>query len=87
MVERDDAVYGARANLDELRDLCRISDDAESLVMVGAFDECVRKAPQSDMDVMGLRPGPDLDFVAAMVEATRSSCIFAGDSGDESALA
>ncbi len=87
VVERDDAVYGARATLDELRDLCRISDDAASLVMVGAFDECVRKAPQSDMDVMGLRPGPDLEFVAAMVEATRSSCIFAGDSGDESALA
>ena len=36
---------------------------------------------------MGLRRGPDLAFVEEMVEATRSSCIFAADSGLESALA
>ena len=55
--------------------------------MVGDFQTCVRQAPQSDMDILGLKRGPDLKFVAELVHATRSSCMFAADSGLESALA
>jgi len=81
-----------RLHVEELRDLCRIPEAARVIVMVGPFDACVAQAPQSDMDIMGLRPGddgagPDLDFVARMIEATRSSCLFVGSSGYESALA
>jgi len=73
--------------VDELRDLCRIENDAMTRVMVGEFQICVRQAPQSDMDILGLRGGRDLQFVEEMVLATRSSCMFAADSGLGSALA
>ncbi len=87
VVPDPEGVAGARAHIEELRDLCRIDNGALTRVMVGEFRTCVRQAPQSDMDIMGLRRGPDLDFVHEMVEATRSSCMFAADSGLESALA
>ena len=86
--ERD----AARAHLAELRDLARIPDSARSDVLVGPFEACVAQAPQSDVDVMGLRRdgpdgAPDLAFVGEMVRATRSACLFCGSSGQENALA
>ena len=81
------AVPHATRHIDELRDLCRIEGRATTRVIVGDFRACVRQAPQSDMDILGLRGGTDLEFVSEMVEATRSSCMFLGDSGLESALA
>jgi len=87
VVPGQEDVAGAQAHIEELRDLCRIENDATTRVMIGEFSTCVRQAPQSDMDIMGFRRGPDLDFVQEMVVATRSSCMFAADSGLESALA
>ena len=86
--ERDAAL--AHAHLAQLRDLARIPDHARSEVMVGTFNACVARAPQSDVDVMGLRregSGPDLAFVAEMVQVSRSACLFCGASGHENALA
>ncbi len=82
----------SRTHVEELRDLCRIPEAARTVVMAGSFDACVAQAPQSDMDIMGLRPGsdgagPDLEFVARMIQATRSSCLFVANAGSESALA
>ncbi len=87
VVPREEDVAATRAHIDEVRDLCRIEDAAQTIVMVGEFATCVRRAPQSDMDILGLKRGPDLPFVDEMVQATRSSCMFAADSGLESALA
>ncbi len=87
VVAREQDVAGTTAQLDELRDLCRIDTSAATRVMVGEFRACVRMAPQSDMDILGLKRGPDLQFLADMVEATRSSCMFVADSGLESVLA
>lgn len=87
VVSGDDQVDPATAHIHELRDLCRIGVGATTRVMVGDFRACVGKAPQSDMDILGIKQGLDLAFVAEMVEATRSSCKFAADSGLESALA
>ena len=86
--ERDEEA--AWAHLAELRDLARIPQAARSEVMVGPFEACVARAPQSDVDVLGLRregAAPDLAFVADMVRATRSACLFCGASGQENALA
>ncbi len=82
----------AQRNLDELIDLCRIPKSAVSEVIVGDIETCLATASQSDLDIMALRPagdglGPDLEQVTRMVTLTRSSCLFAGDSGAESALA
>ncbi len=87
VVERPDDVPLAQAHLHELRDLCRIGDGAATQVLTGEFRERISQGPQSDMDIMGLRAGPDLGFVAEMVRATRSSCLFTADSGWESVLA
>ena len=82
----------AYAHLAELRDLVRIPESARSEVMAGDFEACVARAPQSDIDVMGLRRDDDgwaldLQFVANMVRITRSACLFCGASGHENALA
>lgn len=79
-------VAAARADLVELCDLARISK-AKDVVIVGRFEDPVRTVSVADMDIMGLRKGPDLPFVADMVQATRSSCLFSVDSGWESAIA
>ncbi len=86
VVEQQDMVAAARADLLELCDLARISK-ARDLVIVGRFEDTVRTVPVADMDIMGLRKGPDLHFVADMMQATRSSCLFSVDSGWESAIA
>lgn len=77
----------AHRHLHELRDLCRIDENAQSLVMIGEFQTSVATAPQSDIDILGIKRGPDLEFVEEMVRVTRSSCMFVADSGLESALA
>ncbi len=90
VIPDEDEAQAAWEHLNELRDLARIPESARSEVMVGAFEACVAEAPQSDIDVMGLRReggGPDLAFVAEMVRATRSACLFCGSSGHENALA
>jgi len=87
VVAREEDVGPAREQVGELRDLCRIGRHATTRVVVGAFPDAMRHAPQSDLDVLGLRAGPDLQFADEMVRATRSSCLFAADSGLESVLA
>lgn len=54
------------------------------LAMVGAFSDCVTRAPQSDLDLMGLQPNPNFAFMNEMIAITRSACLFVADSGRES---
>lgn len=90
----DEGKNGAIAyiHLAELCNLCRIPDSVRYKVMVGPFDACVSQAPQSDIDVIGLRRDhdslePDLDFVANMVRASGSTCLLCATAGKENALA
>jgi len=73
--------------LAELHDLCRLPGSARSHVLVGAFPDAITHAPQSDLDVMAFPENRNLEFAREMVRQTRSSCLFAADSGYESALA
>ncbi|MGK7911245.1 MAG: amino acid permease [Synechococcus sp.] len=77
----------ARHYMEELRDYCRVPIQARTIVMAGSFEDCLSKAPQSDMDFMGLQTVPDFEFVQKALSLTGSSCIFTSDSGIESALA
>ena len=86
VVDRDDKEEKARAFMEQLRDLGRFTD-AEVVVGRGGFDSFLREAPQADLSVFGMLPDPDFDFSRRMVEATRSTCLFVRDSGQESALA
>ena len=77
----------AEEYLEDLREICRIPARATSLVMVGDMLSCLSRAPQSDMDVLGLPDDPtDVAFVRQAIAASRSACIFTQDSGRESAL-
>lgn len=77
----------ARSYVDELRDLTRIPNSANTVVVVGTMEEAIAQVPQSDMDIFGMPNSGDLAFAAKMVTLTRSSCLFTIDSGQESALA
>ncbi len=83
----EDELDNAARYVEELRDLARIPEGARSHVMVGDLESAVRRAPQSDIDIMGMPKDNDLAFVRHMVEVTRSSCMFTIDSGNENALA
>ncbi len=73
--------------LASLRDLCRIPKEATTIVLVGTVEEAVGRAPQSDLDIMGMSGDRDLASAQRWVRLTRSSCVFTLDSGNESALA
>ena len=76
----------ARTFLEQLVDLGRFQDTS---VFVGAgdFAQFLAEAPQADLNLFGLLPDPDYDFIRRMTEVTRSTCLFVRDSGHESALA
>lgn len=86
VVDSDEKEDRARDFMEQLRDLGRFTD-AEVVVGRGGFDTYLHKAPQADLSVFGMLPDPDFDFSRRMVEATRSTCLFVRDSGQESALA
>ncbi len=87
-VLRDDTqVEAARRFLKSLCDAARIPPVARRRVLVGDFAEVVAAEEPADLNLMGLQPRPDLDFVERMVELTRGSCLLVMDSGRESALA
>lgn len=87
VVPNVEAVAVASAQLIELKDLCRMERVAKPCIVVGEFREVLREAPLADMDIIGLRRTIDIDFLTYAVQATRSSCLFAADSGWESAIA
>ena len=82
-------VERARAYLLNLRELCRLPERSQILVMVGELRAVMAdRVPQSDMDILGLPADGDVvAFVRDAMAASRSSCIFTQDSGSESALA
>ncbi|MFT5686408.1 MAG: solute carrier family 12 sodium/potassium/chloride transporter 2 [Myxococcota bacterium] len=86
VAERSEEEPAADRFLQEVSDLGRLPKTARRVVLVGTMEDCLTRAPQSDLDVMGLDAEPDMAYVRATVRLTRSSCLFTGDSGKESAL-
>ncbi|MFP4228673.1 MAG: amino acid permease [Salinivenus sp.] len=80
--EREDA----RAFMERVTDVARMPG-ADVVVHNGTFEAAVSNAPQADLNIFGLAPTPDFDFMRAMVDETRATCLFVRDSGRESALA
>ncbi|MBZ0185548.1 MAG: amino acid permease [Candidatus Obscuribacterales bacterium] len=77
----------AKVYLEKIIEVCRLPASASCHILTGNLYECTAKAPQSDLDVMGLQTTPDMDFIAKMVDGTKSSHVFVLDSGKEDALA
>jgi len=72
--------------LEHLGDQVRLPSMAEYKVMVGDFRECLENAPRADINIFGLADRLSFEFMRRAPESTKSSCIFIGDSGQESAL-
>ena len=87
VVENDAQVVSTRHELAELRDLCRINQSARDHVLVGTVESNLAQVQQADVAIFGLPNTPDLNLLADIVERSRATCIFARDSGQESALA
>ena len=87
VVSSQEEVKIALQYIEELRDLCRIPNQAKIIVLVGEFESCIAQAPQSDMNFIGLPKEPNFDFICRMLNLTGSSCLFFRDSGNESAIA
>ena len=77
----------ARDWLRDLADRARFPKGIALEVMQGSLEEALTRAPQSDLDLLGLPAAADPAFVRLTVILSRSACLFLGDSGQESALA
>ncbi len=86
VVEDEANVAEARQFLEAVIELGRIPR-TRVMAMAEPFDDYLPQAPQADVSIFGLGSNLDFPFMRRMVEETRSTCLFARDSGRESALA
>lgn len=87
VVDSEERKAATQQRIEEMRDMTRIPAAARIEILVGDWESCLARAPQSDIDVLSLGPKDDLSYVRKVVEVTRSSCLFLKDSGKESAIA
>jgi len=73
--------------LSQLIDLGRMPKGTGAIVTTGALAGFLRKAPQADLSIFGLQQTINVEQMLHVTEASRSTCIFVSDSGNESALA
>ncbi len=72
--------------LEHLSDQARLPSVTEFHVLTGDFFTALGKAPRADINIFGLANTPSFRNMRKMPEHTGSSCLFIGDSGQESAL-
>ena len=72
--------------LERLGDQVRLPSLSEYHVKIGDFQEVLETAPRSDINIFGLSEKPSYTFMRETANTIKSSCIFIGDSGQESAL-
>lgn len=73
--------------LTRLSDQARLPAMTDFHILVGKFSENLERAPRADVNIFGLAEKLSFDFMRNATVATKSSCVFVGDSGQESALA
>lgn len=59
----------------------------EIAVQIGVFNEFISNSPAADLNIFGLVPNPDFNFMEKMVDQTQTTCLFIRDSGLENILA
>ncbi|MBD3348131.1 MAG: Na-K-Cl cotransporter [Candidatus Eisenbacteria bacterium] len=83
---KEDEVKKAESFLSDLRSAARMPA-AEMFVGQGTLRAAVSQAPAADLNVFPMHGEPDYDKLRKLVETAGSSCLFALDSGVESAVA
>ena len=82
-----DEMPNARTFHERLKVDARLPEHTSSFVMQGDFFEKLPKAPEADLNIVGLARTTDRTFMQRVVDVTTTSCLFIRDSGRESALA
>jgi hypothetical protein len=59
----------------------------EIAVYIDDFNELIKKAPKADLNIFGLVPKPNFEFMDRMVDDTQTTCLFIRDSGLENIFA
>ncbi|MBN1293641.1 MAG: Na-K-Cl cotransporter [Candidatus Latescibacteria bacterium] len=72
--------------LDSLSDQVRLPSLAEFHVLTGEFKTVLETSPRADINIFGLADTISFVFMRDAAKSTKSSCLFIGDSGQESAL-
>ena len=72
--------------LEHLGDQIRLPSLAEFHVLEGTFQKSLENAPRADINIFGLAEGISFDAMRATSQMTKTSCLYIGDSGQESAL-
>ena len=86
VVRTDEEIAPALAFMEQLLDLARLPG-TEVIVQTGTFKTYVSEAPHADLNLFGLLPDPNFDFIDHMVIETQASCLFVRDSGLENVMA
>ncbi|MFO7894375.1 MAG: amino acid permease [Longimicrobiales bacterium] len=86
VLEDETNIEAARQFLEAVIDVARIPR-TRIMAVAAPFEEYLPQAPQADVSIFGLGSTIDFAFQRRMVEETRSTCVFARDSGRESVLA
>jgi len=70
----------------DLMDQARLPK-TEMAVYVDNFNELIKNAPTADLNIFGLVPNPDFEFMEKMNNETQTTCLFIRDSGLENIFA
>lgn len=87
IVAEQDQKAEAEQGLLEIVSLTRLPSGTRITVGVDNMADYLKKAPQADLNIMGVPEPFRLDWIRQVVDSTHTSCLFVRDSGLESALA
>ena len=86
VVENEEQAVQARQFMNDLIDLARLPQ-TEFGVYIDNFNVLIKDAPPADLNIFGLDPHPNFDFMDRMVDETQTTCLFIRDSGLENIFA
>lgn len=86
-VDDEETRVRAEAYLEQLIVLTRLPSTTSVQAFVLPFQQAIKAAPVTDLNVFGLAHEPDLRFIQRLAVEVNTSCVFVRDSGEESALA
>ncbi len=86
VVENEEQKEQARKFMADLMEQARLPE-TEKTVYIGNFNELIKNAPAADLNIFGLVPNPDFEFMEKMVGETQTTCLFIRDSGLENIFA
>lgn len=86
IVKDQSEVNRAKVGLRQIVHRGRLPIDAERLILVGEFNDQLKKCPQADLNIFGMPKAFNPDLMTQITKGCDTACLFIKDSGEESAL-